>query len=144
MAVVSKTGNGGAVQVADSDDFDVFNTVAFIRNWTVEETADMLDVTDMSNGGARNFKTGLKTWTGTADLYIPFDETTGAEEITEGTDVDALTVGTEYKWKFYPDVSTGTFESYEAKGRISSISRSVAVDGMAEMSVSIQGVEALS
>ena len=62
MAIVSKTGNGGAVQVADSDDFTNFNTVAFIRNWSVEETADMIDVTDMSNGGVRNFKTGLKTF----------------------------------------------------------------------------------
>ena len=143
MAIISRTGNGGAVQIS-SNGTD-FENIAFIRNWSVEETADMLDVTDMSDGGARNFKVGLKTWTGTADLYIPFDDSDNSEAITEDdTAVTGITVGDQYTFKFYPNDSDAGNENYTATGRISSISRSVAVDGMAEMSVSIQGTEALA
>ena len=78
-------------------------------------------------------------------MFIPFDDSDGSEAVTEdGTAVGSISVGTEYHWKFYVDDSTASFENYTATGIITSISRSVALDGMAEMSVSIQGTAALT
>ena len=78
-------------------------------------------------------------------MFIPFDDSDGSEAITEAdSEVTAIAVGSEFTFKFYPDDSTSSFENYSAKGIVTSISRSVALDGMAEMSISIQGTEGLS
>ena len=144
MAIVNKAGHGGMVKI--SDDGTNFENVAFIRNWSVEETSDVVDSTTMDSGQQRSYKASLKTWTGTADLFIPFnDADDDAEVIAEGNGTNGtISAGTEYHWKFYPDDSDAAHENYTAKGIVTSVSRSVAVDGMAEMSVSIQGTEALS
>ena len=143
MAIVNKAGHGGMVKI--SDDGTNFENVAFIRNWSVEETSDVVDSTTMDSGQQRSYKASLKTWTGTADLFIRFDDSDGSEAITSAdTEVTAITVGGEFTFKFYPDDSQTTFENYTAKGIVTSISRSVALDGMAEMSISIQGTEALA
>jgi len=143
MAIVNKAGHGGMVKI--SDDGTNFENVAFIRNWSVEETSDVVENTTMDSAQQRSYKASLKTWTGTADLFIPFDDSDGSEAITSSdTEVTAITVGGEFTFKFYPDDSQTTFENYTAKGIVTSISRSVALDGMAEMSISIQGTEALA
>lgn len=144
MAIVNKAGHGGSVQISD-DGGTTYKNMAFVRNWSVEETSDVVESTTMASAQQRSYKSSLKTWTGTADLFIPFDDSDGSEAVTEdGTAVGAISVGTEYHWKFYVDDSTASFENYTATGIITSISRSVALDGMAEMSVSIQGTAALT
>lgn len=143
MAIVNKAGHGGMVKI--SDDGTNFENIAFIRNWSVEETSDVVENTTMDSAQQRSYKASLKTWTGTADLFIPFNDADGSEAITTSdTEVTAITVGGEFTFKFYPDDSQTTFENYTAKGIVTSISRSVALDGMAEMSISIQGTEALA
>lgn len=145
MAIVNKAGHGGSVQIS-TDAGSTYHNVAFIRNWSVEETSDVVETTTMADSQVRGYKASLKTWTGTADLFIPFnDADDDAEVIAEGNGTNGtISAGTEYHWKFYPDDSDAAHENYTAKGIVTSVSRSVAVDGMAEMSVSIQGTEALS
>lgn len=144
MAIVNKAGHGGSVQISD-DGGSTYKNMAFVRNWSVEETSDVVESTTMASAQQRSYKSSLKTWTGTADLFIPFDDSDGSEAITSAdTQVTAITVGGEFTFKFYPDDSDSTFENYSAKGIVTSISRSVALDGMAEMSISIQGTEALT
>ena len=150
MARVTKTGNGGAVHIS-ADGGTTYETVAEIKSWSVDETVDTIDTTTMADSGVRKFTAGHKTWTGTADLYIPYDQdltsspTTLTEQITEvDTAVTGISVGTIYDWKFYADDSVATFESYNGEGMITSISRSASHDGMVEMSVSIQGTSLLT
>ena len=95
MAIVNKAGHGGMVKI--SDDGTNFENVAFIRNWSVEETSDVVESTTMDSAQQRSYKASLKTWTGTADLFIPFDDSDGSEAITEAdSEVTAIAVGSEF------------------------------------------------
>lgn len=139
MARIVKTGTGGAVHISD-DNGTNYETIAEIRSWSVEQTMDTVEHTNMGTSGIRKYKTTHKTWSGTADLFIAFDDTDHSEQLTEGdTQVTGITIGQEYDFKFYVDDSTGSYESYNGKGIVTGISRSVAHDGMAEMSITIQG-----
>lgn len=144
MARVTKAGTGGAVHIA-VDGSGNYETIAEIRSWSVEESADTVEDTNMGSSGVRSYKTTHKTWSGSADLYIPFDDTDTSEQLTEENSLIAtITIGSTYDFKFYADDSTASFESYNGKGIVTGISRSVAHDGMAEMSVTIQGNSALT
>lgn len=156
MARVTKLGNGGAVHIS-VDGSGNYETVAEIKSWSVDETVDVLDTTTMTDAGVRKYTAGHKTWTGTADLYIPYTWTdtdssgtlnagdTLVEQLTEEDSlVTGITVGTTYDWKFYADDSVDTFESYNGKGIVTSVSRSASHDGMVEMTVTIQGTSLLT
>ena len=149
MARVTKLGNGGAVHIT-TDGGSTYETIAEIKSWSVDETVDTLDTTTMADAGVRKYTAGHKTWTGTADLYIPYDFTAGSpdtlsEQLTEEDSVVSnIEVGTTYDWKFYADDSTTTFESYNGKGIVTSVSRSASHDGLVEMTVTIQGTSLLT
>lgn len=144
MARITKNGTGGAVHIT-TDGGSTFETIAEIRSWSVDESVDTVEDTNMGSSGVRSYKTTHKTWSGSADLYIPFDDTDTSEQLTEENSVVAtIAIGTTYDFKFYADDSTASFESYNGKGIVTGISRSVAHDGMAEMSITIQGNSALT
>lgn len=144
MARITKAGTGGAVHI-DVAGGSTYETIAEIRSWSVEESADTVESTNMGSAGVRSYKLTHKTWSGTADLYIPIDDSDGSEQFTEQNSiVSTIVIGTTYEFKFYVDDSTASFESYAGTGIVTGISRSVAHDGMAEMSVTIQGNSALT
>ena len=144
MARITKAGTGGAVHIATGGG-STYETIAEIRSWSVEESADTVESTNMGSAGVRSYKTTHKTWSGTADLYIPIDDSDGSKQFTEQNSiVSTIVIGTTYEFKFYVDDSTASFESYAGTGIVTGISRSVAHDGMAEMSVTIQGNSALT
>ena len=156
MARVTKLGNGGAVHVSADGGTD-YETIAEIKSWSVDETVDTLDTTTMADSGIRKYTAGHRTWTGTADLYIPynFDESATPDTLTEGLTEQngtvaseftnaSITVGSTYDWKFYADDSIATFESYNGQGIVTSVSRSASHDGLVEMTVTIQGTSLLS
>jgi hypothetical protein len=67
------------------------------------------------------------------------------EGFTEsGSTIGTISIGSTYDFKFYADDTSTGWESYAGKGIVTGISRSVAHDGMAEMSVTIQGNSALT
>jgi len=145
MANITKTGTGGAVRIAVAG-ASAYETVANLRSWSVDESVDM------ASSGIRSYKTTHKTWTATADVYLTFDDATStaeaenfSETLIAASNIDAITIGTSYEWEFYADDGeTFGHESYSGTGIITGISRSVAHDGLAEMSVTIQGNSALS
>jgi len=144
MARITKSGTGGAVHIS-VDGSGNYETIAEIRSWSVEESADTVEDTNMGSSGVRSYKTTHKTWSGSADLYIPFDDSDTSEQLTEENSLIAtIAIGTTYDFKFYADDSTASFESYNGKGIVTGISRSLAHDGMAEMSITIQGNSALT
>lgn len=152
MARVTKAGIGGAVKVAlvPASGDPVYQTIAEMRSWSVEESADTVEDTNMGSSGVRSYKTTHKTWSGSADVYMAFDLDESAtpddldEQFTETHDGIALSIGTEYMFKFYVDDGDDTWQSYDGTGIVTGISRSVAHDGMAEMSLTIQGNSALT
>jgi predicted secreted protein len=162
------TGKNGAVKIANATGggsyYDpvegTYSTIAEVRSWSVEHTMDTVEFTNMSSNGIRRYKPTFKTWTGTVELYIPHEEADGVytEKLLEdhannnGVDgvpggdpsddtdyVTQITVGNEFYFQLYVDDSQATTTSYDGYGIVTGVSRSVAFDGMAEMTITVQG-----
>lgn len=149
MARQVRTGKSGAVKIATStlggsyaDPVEgTYETVAEVRSWSVEHNMDTVEYTNMSSDGIRKYLPTFKTWTGTVELYIPFDDATQDNEILteEATAVNAIVVGDQYFFQLYVDDSADANSSYDGYGYVTGVSRSVAFDGMAEMTITVQG-----
>lgn len=139
MAQITKTGTGGSISISD-DSGSNYETIAELRSWSLDESSDVVETTNMSSGAIRKYLATHKTWSGTMDVYQAFDDSHGAAEYTTvNAEVPLIAVGTEYMFKFYVDSSTTTFAHYDGTGIVTGISRSVAHDGMAEMTITVQG-----
>lgn len=149
MARQVRTGKSGAVKIATSTgggSYDdptegTYETVAEVRSWSVEHNMDTVEYTNMSSDGIRKYLPTFKTWTGTVELYIPFDDATQDNEILteEASAVNAIVVGDQYFFQLYVDDSAEANSSYDGYGYVTGVSRSVAFDGMAEMTITVQG-----
>ena len=151
MARQVRTGKSGAVKIATStgggsyaDPTEgTYETIAEVRSWSVEHTMDTVEYTNMSSNGIRKYLPTFKTWTGTVEIYIPYDDTTQDNEIlTEENAVGgpgAIVVGDQYFFQLYVDDSDAANTSYDGYGYVTGVSRSVAFDGMAEMTITVQG-----
>jgi len=143
MAQITKSGIGGAIQISD-DGGTNYETIAELRSWSLEESADVVESASMASV-AKTYHATHTTWTGTMDAYMTFDDSDGGVEYTTiDTEVPVIAVGTQYKFKFYADDSTASFAHYDGDGIVTAISRSVSHDGMAEMSITVQGNSALA
>ena len=127
--MATHTGSEGTVRVG-------LNAIAEIRSYSVEETADTVE--DSSMGDAyRSFKTTLKSWSGSVDVF--WDETDTNGQV-------AMTVGTEVTINFFPEGATaGASEKYYS-GTAIVTGRTVtgSFDGMVESTITLQGTGALS
>ena len=149
MARQVRTGKSGAVKLAtstgggsyDNPTEGVYETVAEVRSWSVEHTMDTVEYTNMSSDGIRKYLPTFKTWTGTVELYIPYDDTTQDNETLteENSAVTGIVAGDTYFFQLYVDDSAVANSSYDGYGIVTGVSRSVAFDGMAEMTISVQG-----
>ena len=150
MARQVRTGKSGAVKIATSTgggSYDdptegTYETVAEVRSWSVEHNMDTVEYTNMSSDGIRKYLPTFKTWTGTVELYIPFDDATQDNEILVedvANATGAIVVGDQYFFQLYVDDSAEANSSYDGYGYVTGVSRSVAFDGMAEMTITVQG-----
>jgi len=150
MARQVRTGKSGAVKIATSTlggSYDdptegTYETIAEVRSWSVEHTMDTVEYTNMSSDGIRKYLPTFKTWTGTVELYIPFDDATQDNEILVedvANATGAIVAGDQYFFQLYVDDSSDTNTSYDGYGYVTGVSRSVAFDGMAEMTITVQG-----
>jgi len=139
MAQITKTGTGGLISISD-DSGTNYETVAELRSWSLDESSDVVESTNMSSGQIRKYLATHKSWTGTMDVYQAFDDGSGqAQYTTADAEVPVIAVGSSYMFKFYVDASTTTFAHYDGTGIVTGISRSVSHDGMAEMTITVQG-----
>ena len=149
MARQVKTGKSGAVKIAtstgggsyDNPTEGTYETIAEVRSWSVEHTMDTVEYTNMSSDGIRKNLPTFKTWTGTVELYIPFEDATQDNEslTEENTAVTGIVAGDTYFFQLYVDDSAPANTSYDGYGIVTGVSRSVAFDGMAEMTITVQG-----
>jgi hypothetical protein len=161
VKIANATGGGSYYDPVEGS----YSTIAEVRSWSVEHTMDTVEFTNMSSNGIRRYKPTFKTWTGTVELYIPHAEADGVYtetlledravndpaveadpnatppvEASDGTnDVTQITVGNEFYFQLYVDDSDATTTSYDGYGIVTGVSRSVAFDGMAEMTITVQG-----
>ena len=123
MSVVN--GFGGDV-VLDTGDTTMN---LFVQNWTLEDTAQLHDVTVMINDTVgRSFLKGLETWTVTAEFIadsamVLTSHTPGAT--AAGVSLDAL--------------GTGATDVYAFTGIVESLTFARDVDGLARGTIRIKG-----
>ena len=110
------------------------NAIAELRSFSIEETADTVEDTVMTDT-ARSFKPTLTSFSGSADVY--WDETDTNGQV-------ALSVGAEVTIGFYPEGDAATSTYYTGAAIVTGVSRSSSFDGMVEASISLQGNGALT
>lgn len=114
-------GSEGVVKVGS-------NTVAEVRDWSLEETADVIEDTSMGDA-ARTKQAGLTSASGSVNCYWDETDTTGQ---------GAMTVGSSVTMNLYPEGAT-TGDTYAAcTAIITSASKTASFDGMVESSFSFE------
>jgi lipopolysaccharide biosynthesis protein len=127
--MATHTGSEGTVRVGA-------NAIAEIRSYSVEETSDTAEDTSMGDS-YRTFKTTLKAWSGSVDVF--WDETDTNGQI-------ALAPGSEVTVNFYPEgASAGVSERYYTGSAIvTGKTVTASFDGMVESTITLQGNGALT
>lgn len=120
------TGSGGVVKVADAG--GTLAAVAEVRSFSLEHTADTLEVTSMGTGTVgRSYVKGLDSSTLSVECY--FDTGSSQDVILEAGNIIDFELSPE-------GTGVGTV-SYSGEGIVASVSVSSAVDGLVEVSFSV-------
>lgn len=125
--MATHAGSEGIVKVGS-------NTVAEVRSYSIEESADTLENTSMGDS-ARTYLPSLTSWSGSVDVFLDETDTLGQ---------GALTIGGSITLNVYPegDVTGDTY--YTGDCIVTGVSKSGSFDGMVEASISVQGTGALT
>ena len=110
------------------------NTVAEVRDWSLEETAETIDSTQLSDS-AKTFEVGTTSWSGSVNAFWDETDTSGQ---------GAMTAGASVTLNLYPEGATSGDTFGSGTAIISSISKSGGIDGLVEASFSFQGTGALT
>ena len=128
--MASATGNSGIVKLVT--DGGTLATVAEVRSFNIDETADTIESTSMGES-SRTYLAGQKTATVSLECY--WDSTDSAQ--------DDLDVSSKIDFEIYPN-GVGTGKKYVGEGFVTDKSISVSFDGMVEASFSIQATGAIT
>ena len=110
------------------------NTVAEVRDWSLEETAETIDSTQLSDS-AKTFEVGTTSWSGSVNAFWDETDTNGQ---------GAMSAGASVTLNLYPEGATSGDTFGSGTAIISSISKSGGIDGLVEASFSFQGSGALT
>lgn len=125
--MATHTGSEGTVKVGA-------NTIAEIRSYSVEQTADTTEDTTMGDAW-RTHKTTLKSWSGTVDVYWDETDTNGQGALVPGAEVTA---------NFYPEGATTGDVYLSGTAIVTGVTVSASFDGMIESTITLQGTGALT
>lgn len=126
--MATHTGSEGTVKVGSTND------VLEIRSYSIEETADTAEDTSMGDS-YRTFKTTLKAWTGSVDVF--WDE-------TDSTGQGALVVGSEVTVRFMPEGASSGDTYLTGNAIVTGKTVTGSFDGMVESTITLQGTGSLS
>lgn len=126
--MATHTGSEGTVRVGAS------NNILEIRSYSVEETSDTAEDTSMGDS-YRTFKTTLKAWTGSVDVFWDETDTTGQ---------GALTVGSEVAVRFMPEGATIGDIYLTGSAIVTGKTITASFDGMVESTITLQGTGSLT
>ena len=125
--MATHAGSEGTVKVGS-------NAIAEIRSFSLEETADTLEDTTMGDT-ARTYKSSLRTFTGSVDVFWDETDTSGQ---------GALTIGASVTLNVYPEGDASGDTYYSGAAIVTGITRSSSFDGLVEASITVQGSGALT
>ena len=130
MAIL--TGNNGVVKIDNAGGTPT--SIAAVRNFSVEQTADTIENTHMATaGGARTYVKGLSSWSGSADIYFDSADLSAVAALgVTGGAVGDTTVTVEL-------YLNGTAQKFSGEAIITGFTVNSSMDGMVEASISFQG-----
>lgn len=124
--MATRVGKDGAVKIGA-------NTVAEIRDWSVEQTSEVVNDTVMGDAWMTN-KATQKSWTASFNAYWDDSDTNGQL---------ALDVGAEVTLNLYSEDTSGAVY-WSGTAIITSVGQSASFDGLVEASFSATGNGALT
>lgn len=110
------------------------NAIAEIRSFSLEESADTIEDTTMGDT-SRTYLTGLKTFSGSVDVFWDETDTNGQVSFSVGASV-TLAV--------YPEGATSGDTYYSGTAIVTGRTITSSFDGMVEASFTLQGSGALT
>lgn len=110
------------------------NAIAEIRSFSLEETADTIEDTSMGDA-SRTYLTGLKTFSGSVDVF--WDETDTDGQVS-------FAVGSSVTLAVYPEGDTSGDTFYSGTAIVTGRTITSSFDGMVEASFTLQGTGALT
>jgi len=110
------------------------NDIAEIRSFSLEESADTIEDTTMGDT-SRTYLTGLKTFSGSVDVFWDETDTNGQVSFSVGASV-TLAV--------YPEGATSGDTYYSGTAIVTGRTITSSFDGMVEASFTLQGSGALT
>lgn len=110
------------------------DAVAEVRSFSIEETADTVEDTVMTDT-SRTYITTLKSFSGSLDVF--WDETDTNGQV-------ALAVGNSVTLAFYPEGDSSGDTYYSGTALVTGFTRTASFDGMVEASITVQGSGALT
>ena len=110
------------------------NAIAEVRSFSLEESADTIE--DTTKGDAsRTYLTGLKTFSGSVDVF--WDETDTDGQVS-------FSVGSSVTFAVYPEGDTAGDTYYSGTAIVTGRTITSSFDGMVEASFTLQGSGALT
>ena len=110
------------------------NAIAEVRSFSLEETADTIEDTTMGDA-SRTYLTGLKTFSGSVDVF--WDETDTDGQVS-------FAVGSSVTLAVYPEGDTAGDTYYSGTAIVTGRTITSSFDGMVEASFTLQGTGALA
>ena len=129
--MATHTGSEGTVKITPSG--GSATAVGEVRSYTIESSAEVIEDTTLGDAD-RTYKTGLKTFTGSLEVF--FDETDTAQP--------ELGAGAEITFAVYPEGDTSGDTYYTGSAIVTGRTITASFDGMVEMSLTVQGTGALT
>ncbi|MCK9357178.1 MAG: phage tail tube protein [Dehalococcoidia bacterium] len=127
------SGINGAFYLADSGGTPA--EIAHIRSWSIDITANEVDVSAFSGNGWAESVGSLKKWTATVEGQWSYSDTSGCDLLW-------TQFGDEVEVRFYVD--DGNAKYFSGSAIVVGITPSTAVDAAATFSATLSGVGALS
>lgn len=110
------------------------NAIAEVRSFSLEESADTIEDTTMGDA-SRTYLTGLKTFSGSVDVF--WDETDTDGQVS-------FSVGSSVTFAVYPEGDTAGDTYYSGTAIVTGRTITSSFDGMVEASFTLQGSGALT
>ena len=125
--MTAQTGRAGLVKIGA-------NTVAEITAFSLEETADLVEDTELSDT-AKSFKNDIVSWSASIEAHLDYSDTNGQE---------AMDIGTEVELHLLFEGATAGDIDKNGQAIITGISRNAAGGSPLSVSFTAQGTGALA
>ena len=134
--MAASSGNGGVRQTSPDD--STYSAIASLQSWTLEQSADTIETTEMGTSLAKTFIPGQTSFSGSAEALWNDDDTSQESIQTALTGGDST-----FYVKLYP-VGTSAGDYYSGQILITNFSISASLNAPIGFSFSFQGTGTLT